>query len=329
MRHGRPLLWMAAGGIALGACALLGCAAGAPKSAANTPHPPVKTVPPRPGPDFPNPESFYPVEPKRHFIEGTTVLHFCTDETGRLSDTPTVAGSSGNADLDSAAVLLATAGNGHYLAASRAGIAVPGCGKFGVRFVLFRDPRWPTISAHVLNADARFVESLQAWSRDWGMSAPLAMPTTAADQLALFREAARKAAGGRETLLQLLNQYLASLDEASAASDVSESERQAFLIDWEPRRARLQQALTDAGSELRRLISVLNDTVSLLETLPANATAETLKGKQRARWLALTNQGRMLSEQFNAALRVIQLASPNRAATVQAADPDSGPGKPR
>jgi TonB family protein len=316
----RPLPWILASGLLLAAGALLGCVSGPPKSPPASARAPLESTPPRPGADFPNPESFYPLEPKHHFIEGMAVLHFCTDATGRLSDAPTLAASSGNADLDSAAVLLATAGNGHFRAATRDGVAVSGCGKFAVRFVLFHDPRWPTISARVVASDARLVEGLEAWSRDFGMSAPLAVPATAAEQLALFREAGRKAAAALEPLQQLLNQYLTGIDQAAAAADVPQAERQAFFSDWDPTRARLRQSCDDAVSELRSLISVFSDSGSFLQTLPPHATADALKGKSRARWEALKSRGRVLSEQFNATLRVIQMASPNRLAAEEAAE---------
>jgi hypothetical protein len=188
---------------------------------------------------------------------------------------------------------------------------------------MFRDPRWPAISAHILNVDARMVEALQAWSGDWSVGAPLPAPVTAADQLAFYREAARKAAGGLGPLQLLLEQYLGGIDSASAAPDVSEQEREAFLAEWEPQRARLQQALADAGSELSGLVSLLHDKASFLETLPPDAIPDTLKGKQRARWLALMDRGRVLSEQFNATMRLIQVASPNRPAHLRTDGPEA------
>jgi TonB family protein len=125
---------LAIGGAALTACLLAGCSATPPRSAQTGADPPVKVVPLGPGAGFPDAALFYPPEARRQGIQGTVVMHICTDGAGRLTEEPSIAASSGNADLDSAALLLATAGNGHYRPATRAGIPVPGCGKLGVQF---------------------------------------------------------------------------------------------------------------------------------------------------------------------------------------------------
>jgi hypothetical protein len=57
---------------------------------------------------------------------------------GKLTNTPLVAESSGNAALDAAAIQVATAGDGYYLAATQNGFITSGCGKFRVRFTLPR-----------------------------------------------------------------------------------------------------------------------------------------------------------------------------------------------
>ena len=95
-----------------------------------------RVTPPKPGPGFPDSESFYPMEALRNHQEGTTAVHVCVSKHGKLTDTPSVAESSGNPVLDAAAIQVATAGDGYYLAATQNGFITSGCGKFRVKFAL-------------------------------------------------------------------------------------------------------------------------------------------------------------------------------------------------
>lgn len=325
--HGRPARGIAAA--ALSAYVLAGCTSTPPKPAQASASPPVKAVPTRPGADFPNPESFYPLEARRLAIEGTAVVHFCTDEAGRLSAMPTVVQSSGNAYLDSAALLVASAGNGHYIPATRTGVAVAGCSRFGVRFVMFRDPRWPTIANHVISADARFALRVRELYGDWRMPAPPATTPTVTQQLEVLRGATRKASGALEPTLQLFNDYLTSIDEASSGPDIPETERRAFLADWTPKRVRLREAFDDAAVALRGMIVVMNDMIAFLETLPPDATRDTLTAPQRARLDGLTNRGRALYERVEATRRLVQERPGDKGAEGQSDDPEAGAVSPR
>jgi TonB family protein len=95
-----------------------------------------RVTPPKPGPGFPDSGSFYPQEALRNRQEGTTTVHVCVNHHGRLTDAPSVAESSGTPALDAAAIEVATAGNGHYLAATQNGFVTSGCGIFRVKFAL-------------------------------------------------------------------------------------------------------------------------------------------------------------------------------------------------
>jgi TonB family protein len=300
-RHrARPACALASAAAALGACILSACTATPTKPAPAAGSPPVKDAPPRPGSDFPSPESFYPLEARLLAIEGTAVVSFCTDEAGRLSGMPAVVRSSGSDYLDAAAVLVATAGNGHYLPATRAGVAVDGCGKFGVRFLMFRDPRWPTIAGHVLRSDAAFAVRVRELHGAWRMPPPPATTPTVAQQLAALQDMSRKVSGALEPTVQLFSDYLVSLDQVSSEPDVPESERRAFLADWTPKRARLRQSFDEAVAALRGMVVVMNDMIAFLQTLPPTATRDTITLEQRAHLDALTSRGRVLYDRIEA-----------------------------
>jgi TonB family protein len=307
---------------ALGAYVLAGCAATPPKPARGVASPPVKDA--RPGPDFPSPEAFYPLEARRLAIEGTAVVSFCTDEAGRLSGMPAVIRTSGNPYLDAAAVLVATAGNGHYLPATRDGIAVAGCSKFGVRFVMFRDPRWPTIAGHVIRAEARVAVRVRELDGDWRMPAPPATTPTVRQQLEGLQEVSRRASSVLEPTIQAFDDYLASIDAASAEADVPDAERRAFLADWGPKRAQLRQSFDETAGALRGLLGVMNDMIAFLETLPPNATRDTPTGPQRAHLDALTNRGRALYEKIAASRRLWREISGEPPAAGQSPEPGDG-----
>ena len=66
---------------------------------------------------------------------GATDLRVCADDAGRLTQAPTIVHSSGNADLDAAAVKIARSGSGNYRpAASVGGKAASGCATLSIRF---------------------------------------------------------------------------------------------------------------------------------------------------------------------------------------------------
>jgi TonB family protein len=81
-------------------------------------------TPPHPQPDFPRAESFYPYSAKLWAQEGTVVVHYCVDANGHLSELPSLDRTSGDDDLDGAALALAKAGDGHYVPAHEAGKAI-------------------------------------------------------------------------------------------------------------------------------------------------------------------------------------------------------------
>lgn len=100
--------------------------------------PAVVTVPGGVGKGFPNTDDFYPPSAIRLGQEGAAAVQVCVDETGRLSSEPTLAHSSSNASLDTAALRLARAGSGHYRATTQNGRPVSSCYAVSFRFNIKR-----------------------------------------------------------------------------------------------------------------------------------------------------------------------------------------------
>lgn len=91
---------------------------------------------PGPGKGFPNTEDYYPNASRRLEEQGIVVLNVCVDQSGKLTQEPTVEKSSGSPRLDEGGLKLAKAGSGHYKPGTEDGKPVSGCGKFGIRFQL-------------------------------------------------------------------------------------------------------------------------------------------------------------------------------------------------
>jgi TonB family protein len=87
-----------------------------------------------PGKSFPNTEDYYPPAEIRMGHKGMATVRVCTDDKGRLTAAPTLAGTSGFPGLDQGALKLAQAGSGRYRAASEDGHPVSSCYPFRIRF---------------------------------------------------------------------------------------------------------------------------------------------------------------------------------------------------
>ena len=93
-------------------------------------------TPPGPGKGFPNTEDYYPNASRRLEEQGIVVVNVCVDQSGKLTQEPSVDKSSGSPRLDEGGLKLAKAGSGHYKPSTEDGKPVSGCGKFGIRFQL-------------------------------------------------------------------------------------------------------------------------------------------------------------------------------------------------
>lgn len=89
-----------------------------------------------PGTGFPETGDFYPSQSIRLEEQGVSTVQVCVDTRGRLTSDPITLNSSGFARLDGAALKLARAGSGHYLATTEDGQPVNSCYPFAVRFQL-------------------------------------------------------------------------------------------------------------------------------------------------------------------------------------------------
>lgn len=102
------------------------------------PDPPqaVKRVRGGAGAGFPNAQEFYPSKEIRLGHEGAADVTVCVSPNGKLTSQPAILKSSGFDGLDAAALRLAQAGSGHYLASTEDGRPVTACYPIRLRFQL-------------------------------------------------------------------------------------------------------------------------------------------------------------------------------------------------
>jgi len=255
---------------------------------------------PHPGADFPNSESFYPYTAKLWAQEGVAVVHYCVDESGRLSEEPTVERTSGDDDLDGAALALAKAGDGHYMAASEAGKAIAGCATLKVKFALADDPRFPTLSrkAKQLTNQSRsealslLREFQQVRRRPPDLDSFVPGDPQQLTELHDFMASTSPVVKQYDTFM---TGFIVKMDELGRSDDASEAERTAFSKFWQPRRAFLVQirgALIDASSILGT-VSQLADYVENAQPPLWSASGPTQPNvEQRAQISELLAQGR-------------------------------------
>jgi TonB family protein len=91
-----------------------------------------------PGRGFPNTDDYYPQTSRRLAEHGAAIVRVCVDERGHLTSEPTIANSSGSANLDEGALRLARDGSGHYRSTTEDGRPVNSCYPFRIRFELRR-----------------------------------------------------------------------------------------------------------------------------------------------------------------------------------------------
>jgi protein TonB len=89
---------------------------------------------PTTGKNFPNSADYYPAASMRLGEEGSAIVHACVAPTGKLSEDPTIAKTSGSARLDEGAIKLAKAG--HYVPGSEDGKPTTGCFNMSIKFQL-------------------------------------------------------------------------------------------------------------------------------------------------------------------------------------------------
>ena len=258
------------------------------------------TVVAHPGTDFPSSESFYPYAAKLWAQEGVAVVHYCVDENGRLSEEPTVERTSGDDDLDGAALVLAKAGDGHYVAASEAGKAIAGCATLKVKFELADDPRFPTLShraKQLTNQSRPQALSLQKEFQQVQHRPPDLESFIPGDpqQLMALRNFAASTSPIVKRYDAFLTGFTVKMDELGHSDDVSEAERTAFSKVWQQRRAVLIQiraALLDASSILGTVSSLADYVENTRPPLWSSSGPNQPNVEQRAQIDELLMQGR-------------------------------------
>jgi TonB family protein len=244
---------------------------------------------PHPTADFPRAESFYPHAAKLWAQEGTTVVHYCVDANGHLSGDPTVERTSGDEDLDGAALALAKAGDDHYVPAYAAGKATAGCAKLNVQFALADDPAFPTLSRRakqLTNASRPQVQSLQR-ELQLAQRPPDLTAFVAGDRQQLMQ--LRDFVAGATPLVKqydtLLADFVSKMDELGRADDVSEAERTAFSKSWQENRTRIEQ-LRASALDMRAVLTAVNEFADYVESAqpPQRAELDELIARARAEY---------------------------------------------
>jgi periplasmic protein TonB len=90
----------------------------------------------KPGKNFPNTEDYYPPASQRLGEEGAANVHVCVAPTGKITEPPTIAQTSGSSRLDEGAIKLATAGSGRYQPATEDGKPIQDCFVFRIKFTM-------------------------------------------------------------------------------------------------------------------------------------------------------------------------------------------------
>ncbi len=271
-------------------------------------------TPPRPGEGFPHVESFYPIDALRAGREGAAIVDFCVDASGNLSGAPVIAETSGDAALDAAAIQLATAGSGHYPAATRDGLYVSGCGRFRVRFRMLVDPRWPTLSRKLIVLNAEFRLQAEALRDELGPVPSLGKFVPGdAGQLAALQRASSRVASALKRTDELASSYVESIERVSDAAGIPEGERKAWNETWPERRDTFRLSMMVFESAARNTLGAVNELADYVEgarpPLIGPSGPQMPTPEQRAEIDAIMTRGRAAMEKMAAATKTLALAA--------------------
>lgn len=279
---------------------------------------PVERKAARPAPDFPSLDSYYPEEARRAGQEGIAIIHFCVDANGKLTEPPTLAESSGNTVLDAGALNVANAGNGHYLAPSENGVPVPGCAKFRVAFKVdadadlpLNDPRFPTISARLVQLDGEFTRRMAQAMHDVERPAGrfIVAPGDPRSQR-VIRQYARSLDAALDESAGITADFLEDVDYLQRSPDIPESQRRIFSQEWPDKRAALAnkfRSLLGATRDIVRVMDELGDYISFATQRPSNAgtgaDAQSQMPQRDPQVIAIEERARRALERLRAALQ--------------------------
>jgi TonB family protein len=223
---------------------------------------------PRPAPDFPALEDYYPLQAKRAGQEGAVVIHICVDPGGKLTEPPRVTTSSGNELLDSAGITVAAAGSGHYIPGSENGVAIIACTNFKVAFILRNDnpvlpndPRFPTISARMIALSAEYNRRMEDMVSKIGRpNVAVGTAPSSSQSLQEIRQYARDLDSYLDLSASMTADFLDDVEYLQKSPDMPAAERETFSVVWPNERAAL-------AAQFRRLVGAARDAVRVMDDL--------------------------------------------------------------
>jgi TonB family protein len=268
------------------------------------------TTAPHPARDFPSSESFYPYSAKLWAQEGTASIHYCVDDTGHLSGEPSLKETSGDHDLDGAALALAKAGDGHYLPGYQAGKAVAGCDDFKVRFILRDEAGFPVLSRRSKQLTHQMRPQLLSLMSEVQQ---VQHPGALSDFVPGDREQLKQLHGFVASASPLLTNadvlfadYIEKMDKLGRSDDVPEAERTAFSKHWQKQRIYLRE-IREMMFDMRAMVVTVSDLLSYVEGLhpPQGSDSERyeLTGQQGAEIRLLIERGRIEYEEAQARIK--------------------------
>ncbi|MDB6014602.1 MAG: Gram-negative bacterial TonB protein C-terminal [Gammaproteobacteria bacterium] len=227
---------------------------------------------PRPGPNFPTLESYYPLEARRAGQEGAVVVRSCVDTEGRLTALPSIVTTSGNDVLDAAALRLANAGSGLYLPGTVKGVPTAACVVFKVKFELHDsvappfsvDSQLPIISARVRSLSSEYRSRMSNVEKV--LEAPNTLMLDPQDPATV--RAIRGYARGLDTVLDqtvgLMADLLDDIEYLGKNPDIPEHERTVFVAVWPDQRAGMARNLRLVIGDSRDVVRSMDEMADYL-----------------------------------------------------------------
>jgi TonB family protein len=278
---------------------------------------------PRPAPDFPTLEDYYPVAAKRAGQEGAVVIHICVDPSGRLTEPPRVTTSSGNDLLDSAGITVAAAGSGHYIPGTENGIAITACTNFKVNFVLRHDipllpndPRFPTISARIMALSGEYNHRMEETvSRIARPDFTAGTVPSSPQSLQEIRQYARDLDSYLDLSVALTADFLDDVEYLQKDPDMPAAERENFSAAWPNERAALAAAfrqLLGAARDAVRAMDELADYLGFSVPRPraAGRAGSVQVPAEDPQLSAIRERGRIVMERLQRAVEAVGKAAP-------------------
>ena len=279
--------------------------------------------PPGPAADFPSLDSYYPTAAWRAGQEGIVIIHFCVDAAGKLTESPTLVGSSGNEVLDAAAITLANAGSGHYRPALEDGAAVRGCGKFRIAFKLrgdaglpVNDPRFPTIGARIVKLNDEMTRRMQERINEFGrpLSVDAAILSGGPVAERRIRQYARSCDSFIDETVGMAADFLDDIDYLEESPDIPESERSIFREVWRYNRSALVVQFREMIGTIRDIVRVTDE---LGDYVAFSVPRRSSKTPDEEHTLPEDPQLNAIRERARSALEKLQNSLKSRGATPQ------------